>query len=77
MWPVIALLVVSLAATYFLAPGADSQASASGLDDISAPTAEEGKEIPVLFGTRDIESANVVWYGDLRTVAIKKKGGKK
>lgn len=49
----------------------------AGLGDIKAPTAEEGREIPVLFGTRDLRAPNVVWYGDLKTVAIKKKGGKK
>ena len=49
----------------------------AGLDDIGAPTAEEGREIPVLFGTRDIRGINVVWYGDLVTIPIKSKGGKK
>ena len=44
---------------------------------VEAPTAEEGRDIPVLFGTREVKSANVVWYGDVRAVAIKKKGGKK
>lgn len=42
-----------------------------------APTAEEGRSIPILFGTRRIEAANVVWWGDLRTEAVKKSGGKK
>lgn len=49
----------------------------AGLGDITAPVAEEGIEIPVLFGTRDFNGPNVVWYGDLKVVAIKKKGGKK
>ena len=47
------------------------------LDDFDAPTAEEGREIPVLFGTRDIAGPNCVWYGHLKSKAIKKKGGKK
>ncbi|MBS9781850.1 MAG: hypothetical protein KGV56_05080 [Gammaproteobacteria bacterium] len=49
----------------------------AGLDDFNIPTASIGREIPVVFGTRDIKSANVVWYGGLRVVPIKKKGGKK
>ena len=49
----------------------------AGLSEIEAPIAEEGVEIPVLFGTRDLNGPNVVWYGDLKTVAIKSKGGKK
>lgn len=49
----------------------------AGLGDIDVPVAEVGKSIPVLFGTRELKNMNVVWYGDLKTVAIKKKGGKK
>lgn len=47
------------------------------LGTVESPTAEEGRSIPVLFGTRVIKSVNVVWYGDIRTEAIRKKGGKK
>lgn len=46
-------------------------------DDVDAPVAEEGKSIAVLFGVRDLKGPNVVWYGDLKSVAIRKKGGKK
>jgi hypothetical protein len=76
MWWYLAVFAVSLVAAYALAPKPQSQPPA-GLGDIQAPTAEEGREIPVLFGTRDLKGPNVVWYGHLRTVAIKKKGGKK
>lgn len=37
-----------------------------------APTAEEGRKIPKLFGTRLIKDANVVWYGDVKTEAVQK-----
>ena len=40
--------------------------------DINAPTAVEGKPVPVLFGTKRIKGPNVVWYGDLKSIAIKK-----
>lgn len=76
VWWYIAVFVAALVVSYSLAPKAQSQKPA-GLGEINVPTAEEGREIPVLFGTRDISGPNVVWYGDLRTVAIKKKGGKK
>lgn len=62
--------------SYLLQPKPPGVAAA-GFDDFEVPTAEEGREIPVLFGTRDITGANVVWYGNLRNKAIKKKGGKK
>ncbi len=38
--------------------------------EITAPTADEGKSIAVLFGTRRVKGPNVVWYGDLKTDAI-------
>ncbi len=38
--------------------------------EITAPTADEGKSIAVLFGTRRIKGPNVVWYGDLKTDEI-------
>jgi hypothetical protein len=40
--------------------------AAKSLDQLDIPTAEIGKEIPVLFGTKKVTSPNVVWYGDLR-----------
>lgn len=76
MWWYVAVFVVALVVSYAMTPKPQSQPPA-GLGDIQAPTAEEGREIPVLFGTRDIKGPNVVWYGDLRSVAIRKKGGKK
>jgi hypothetical protein len=78
MWPYIAVMVVSVILSLVLAPKPKQQdASAADLQGIDAPTAEEGRPIPVLFGTRDIKNQNVVWYGDFGTQAVQKKGGKK
>lgn len=68
--------VAAMAISFALMPKPTAPKPA-GLGDIQVPTAEEGREIPVLFGTRDIKGPNVVWYGDLRVVPVKKKGGKK
>jgi len=61
-------------ALYFLqlvlAPKPQNAKPAS-LQDFNVPVAEEGKEIPVVFGTVNIKSPNVVWYGDLRLLPIK------
>ena len=76
MWWYIATFLISLVVVSQLTPKSEAIKPA-GLSDIDAPTAEVGREIPVLFGTREIKSANVVWYGDLKTVAVKKSGGKK
>lgn len=75
-WIAAIIFVVALVVAVAMMPKPQSQPPA-GLGDIQAPTAEEGREIPVLFGTRDIAGPNVVWYGDFNAVAIRKKGGKK
>lgn len=76
MWPWIALFLISYAVVYATRPKI-SAPKPSGLGEFDLPTAEVGREIPVLFGTRDLNGPNVVWYGDLASSAIKKKGGKK
>jgi len=44
---------------------------------VTAPnSAEEGAMIGVLWGTRDIESMNYTYFGDVKQVAIKTKSGK-
>jgi hypothetical protein len=47
----------------------------SALGDFSVPTAEEGRAIPVVFGTCMIKGGNTVWWGDLLSKAIKVGGG--
>lgn len=76
MWWFIAGFVLSLAISFAMPIKVPGQ-KAPSLNDIEVPTAEDGREIPVLFGTRDINNLNVVWWGDVRVVPIKKKGGKK
>jgi hypothetical protein len=75
MWWYVAAFVVALVVSYALAP--KPKVSIPAIGEIKAPTAEEGREIPVLFGTREIKGPNVVWYGDKKVVPIRKKGGKK
>ena len=74
-WNVV-LWVGSLVLSSLLRPKPPSVAKPMQ-SDVRVPVAEEGKEIGWLFGTDDIESANIVWWGDFRAQAIKKKGGKK
>lgn len=71
MWAYIqaAILIIGLIYSYSMRPKPQN-ARPAGLEEIQAPTAEDGREIPVLFGTRDIQSANVVWYGDFQAAPI-------
>lgn len=76
MWWFVAVFVIALGVALAYAPKPQGQKAAS-LGDLQTPTAEEGREIPVLFGTRVLKAPNVVWYGDLLTEPVRKKGGKK
>lgn len=72
----LAILVVSAYVSAALAPKPPKPKPAS-LTDFDIPTAEEGRPIPVVFGTVWVTGPNVMDFGDLSTKAIKQKGGKK
>jgi hypothetical protein len=76
MWAQIFILIVSAILSYALAPKPPQPKPAS-IEDFDVPVAEEGRPIPVVFGTVTLTGANVLWYGDLRSTPIKSKGGKK
>jgi hypothetical protein len=76
MWWIVAVFVATLVLAYAFMPKPQTQAP-PGTSEITAPTAEVGREIGVLFGTRDVEGMNCVWWGDVRLVAIKSKSGSK
>jgi hypothetical protein len=76
MWWYLVVFVVALIAAYTMMPSPQSKPPA-GLGDFKVPTAEEGREIPVLFGTRDCEGPNCVYYGNLTPVKVTASGGKK
>jgi len=75
-WQYIIVLVISALVSYALAPK-PTQPPKPSLEDFDFPTAEEGRPIPVVFGTAWISGPNILWYGDLDTTAIRVKGGKK
>lgn len=72
----LAVLIVSSFVVAALTPK-PAPPKPAALDDFDAPTAEEGRAIPVVFGTVWVTGPNVVWYGDLGVQPIQGKGGKK
>lgn len=74
VWQIIIMIVAAIV-SYAMRPKPQAP-EAARLEDFDVPTAEEGRRIPVIFGTVWMSSPNVVWYGDLQTQAIKKKSGK-
>ena len=76
-WPLmVALWVASFVLTYALMPK-PNKPKPPGIGNIDAPTVEEGREIPIVFGTRIVKGINILATCDFGTVALKKKGGKK
>ena len=72
----IAFFIVTSIISHLLAPKPPKPKPAA-LSDFDVPTADEGKPVPVVFGTVLVKGPNVVWFGDLRTSPIKSGGGKK
>lgn len=72
----VGLILLSALISYALTPKPPQPKPAS-ITDFDVPTAEEGREIPVVFGDVWITGPNVLWYGDLAAEPIKKRGGKK
>ncbi|MES3001328.1 MAG: hypothetical protein V4787_11610 [Pseudomonadota bacterium] len=71
MWVQLAIAIVVAAIGYALAPKPPRPKPAS-VTDFDIPTAEEGRPIPVVFGTVTVTGPNVIWYGDLSSKSIKK-----
>ncbi len=42
----------------------------AGLGDFDFPTAQEGRVVPIVWGTIQIRGPNVIWFGDLSSEAI-------
>ena len=66
MWWFIAIWIIVTVAIYFFMPKPEAQ-KPPAVGEIEVTTAEDGREITVLFGTRDFSDMNVVWYGDVTT----------
>lgn len=74
MWFLVALFVVSLAASLLLTPKTKVEnARASSLDDTNFPRSEEGAPVPLILGRVLLRGPNTGWVGDFEAVPIKKK----
>lgn len=73
MWYLV-VFIASIAVSAALTPRPQEPKPAS-LGDINVPTAEPGRNVPIIFGTVVVEDPNVVWYGDLSTKPVES-GGK-
>lgn len=77
MWFELAMFVGSLVVSYLMRPKVKYDNPKPGTFDVGS-TAQAGGEIPVLFGSREITGQNIIWWGDVKTKAVKSSsGGKK
>lgn len=76
IWWNVIIMIVSAVLSYALAPKPPTP-KPPALEDFDAPTAEDGRAIMMIFGDVYVDDPNLISYGDLRTVPIKAKGGKK
>ncbi|MCV2877617.1 hypothetical protein OE699_02025 [Sedimentimonas flavescens] len=77
--PFVVNLAISAVFSYvvYLLTPKQKPPKAATLDDFDIPRAEEGDEIGKVYGTVWIKSPQIACYGDLKSVAIKEKTGKK
>ncbi len=72
-WWTLLIYAVLFVVSEFLRPKPKLEnAKPAGLGDFQFPTATEDRVVPLIWGTIKISGPNVVWYGDLRKVAITK-----
>lgn len=66
------IMVASAAASYYASRRAQSKQRQAVAGSVDVATAEAGRPIMVLAGTRIIKSPNTGWFGDVRSEAIQK-----
>jgi len=68
------VIIISAVLAIVLAPKPSIPAVSAG-DLQNIPVVEQGKPIPVLFGTRFIMQPNVIWWGGAFNTPIRKEMG--
>jgi hypothetical protein len=69
-WWFIVIFVVTIVSAIMLAPKPPKDRGPATLADFDIPTAEDGRPMPIIFGTVLFKSPNNIWYGDLATHKI-------
>lgn len=73
-WVSIAIFVVIIVLNEYFGPKPELEdAKPGGLGDFGFPTATEGRPVPLLWGTARMNGPNVVWYGDVDAIPIRKR----
>jgi hypothetical protein len=70
-WVAIGIAVISFATSMYLAYKAKNITLSTKPEEVTGPTATEGGNIGVLFGSAQICTSNIVYYGNVKTTPIK------
>ncbi|WP_281686699.1 hypothetical protein [Pseudomonas citronellolis] len=76
MWVQLAIAVAMMVISYAMTASMN-QSMKPEAGSLDIPTADEGDNVPVVFGENLLKNSNVIWYGDPKITKIKSKGGKK
>lgn len=68
----LAVSLILMVVGYLLAPR-PKQPQPDSTKDFDDPTADAGRPIPVVFGTKTVKGLNVLWFADKRTFQYKVK----
>jgi hypothetical protein len=70
-WMLLFVMVASYVISDLLAPKQKMEdAKPAGIGEFQFPTAEEGRVIPIVWGSVKIKAPNLIWYGDKHEEAI-------
>ena len=75
MWAFITFIATALF-SFFLRPSVRQQKQEPA-SKVNIPQTGEGKSVPVVFGTVKIKNPHIVWYGDVKAVALRRQGNVK
>jgi hypothetical protein len=65
-WLVAALISLAISVISYVLMPQPKAPKPESVKDLETPTAEAGREIPVVFGTMTIKSPNCLWFGEKR-----------
>lgn len=73
MWAAVALIALALVMVLLAPKPKIEHARAANLGDFNFPRSKEGDPVQWFIGTVKIKSPNSLWYGDFKSIPIKKK----
>lgn len=66
-WAIALVVSVAMQVVGYLIMARPKTEKSESVTDMEAPTAEEGRPVPVPFGEVEITGLNIIWYGDKET----------